>query len=109
MFCRTLVRHWLLGTVVASALWSHVQRADAVTRTWTGGVGGTGTSWSLASNWSPSGTPANGDVLTIPRVSATDTFVGYDYIGPAITLSSLTLSCTPFGGNPGTSYLNIGG
>src|SRR3954466_6033529 len=105
------VRRVGASLIVAAAVQAvgPVHRALGVTRNWTGGVGGAGISWSVAGNWSPSGGPTSGDGLLIPRVNDSDPLVVYDYTGPAVTLSSLTLSCTPFGGTPGTSYLSIGG
>lgn len=40
--------------------------ATEVTRTWTGG---SSTVWSASGNWSPSETPGNGEIMTIPNLS----------------------------------------
>lgn len=54
--------------------------AFGVNRSW---VGGTSSDWNTASNWSPSGVPSNGDVLTIGPISGGNNHP---------TVSSLTLN-----------------
>src|SRR5438874_2596843 len=68
-------------------------RANGVARTWTGGATGTGTAWSVASNWNPATLPGAGDDAIVPFItSLSDTLVNYDYAGAAVTLNSLTLN-----------------
>ena len=61
-----------------------ISTANAATRTWVPTTGGV---WTVASNWSPSGVPTNGDSVII----ATDQSTNITAV-PVITLSNLTIN-----------------
>ncbi|MGN6371156.1 MAG: beta strand repeat-containing protein [Phycisphaerae bacterium] len=74
--------------------------AYAATYTWTGNAS---TNWYNAGNWSPSAVPSNNDIAKITlsgAITALGQTVNYDYTGPAVTLSQLTVShaASIFGG-----------
>src|SRR5438874_10133754 len=84
----------VMMAAAAAALWSAAP-AHAVITTWS--FNGSG-NWSLASNWSNGVPGANFDV-GIPQNDAISRTVTYDYAGPAITLTSLTIYNTGSGVN----------
>src|SRR5437762_7657173 len=83
---RRICRRSAVVMAAASALW-HTAPAHAVITTWS--FNGSG-NWSLASNWSNGVPGANFDV-GIQQNDAITRTVTYDYVGPAITLTSLTI------------------
>ena len=68
-------------------------RASATTRVWNTTSG----SWTLSTNWTPSGTPATGDVIEIENSDSTSRTITYDYTGAAVSLSELFLDNTGTG------------
>ncbi|MCC7083591.1 MAG: hypothetical protein IT427_01130, partial [Pirellulales bacterium] len=68
----------------------HSHDAMGVSRDWIAADG----DWSLATNWSPAGVPAGGDVVSIGFGDGVARSVAYDYTGPAVTLTSLGLDLT---------------
>ena len=89
--------------------------ALAVTKTYVGADGG---SWNLATNWSPSGVPANGDSVFIQN-SATDlnVFMNSSYAAPGISglnlngINGFTMTVTQSGNamyQSGVNQLQVG-
>src|SRR5829696_3336625 len=60
------------------------------TRSWIAGDG----NWSNNGNWSPFGVPMSGDVANISFSDGVARTITYDYVGPAVSLNSLTTDLT---------------
>jgi len=69
-------------------------QAQAADKCWVGGSGW----WDDASNWSPSGLPANGDTVYLTQSDGTDRTVSYwNTVYPSAVLSTLRIDATGMG------------
>jgi fibronectin-binding autotransporter adhesin len=66
----------------------------ATTYNWFG-PSGPAAPWSVPVLWSPAGMPGTGDTANIATLPLGDRSVLYDYVGPAVTLASLTVNDAP--------------
>jgi T5SS/PEP-CTERM-associated repeat protein len=82
------------------AILSFAALADAVPRFWSGPGGPV--PWSIPVFWSPPGIPEAGDDVFITPTDNTARQIIYDYVGPPITLNSLTLDMSGGPGGAGT-------
>jgi hypothetical protein len=69
--------------------------AKAVTKNWNDGTG----NWSEPTNWTPAGVPGAGDIASIEFVDDVARTVTYDYTGPAIALSHVSIDLAGVGAN----------
>jgi hypothetical protein len=81
-----------LSAVVIVAFWSCISAtiATAATKNWIAGSG----NWNNNGNWSTFGVPNADDVVNISFGDGVGRTVNYDYPGPNVTLSTLTLDLT---------------
>lgn len=105
-FSRTLSA----GLFLSSALL--IGGASAATKTW---IGSNGSQWSVPANWSPSGSPVDGDSLVFPstasiRITTNDisnlTVVGLQFTSSGYTISGNALTVSGTYGTTGGNTIN---
>ena len=90
----------LSPAILLPALLPQISFAFGASETWTAGSG----NWSTTTNWSTNSLPAGADTASISPSDGVDRTVTYNYTGPAVTLSNLTVNLTGAAGNSTTTF-----